>query len=211
MIVYKIPTGLLSENVYFVVKDNKDTLIFDPGAQPEDLLAFIQEHDLNPVAIALTHAHYDHIGALDEVRNVYPVPVYMHHIEKDFLSNPVLNLSSRHEPLSVREADVLFKEMGEVSIEGFDCRIEHVPGHSPGSTVYLFEKDGFAIVGDTLFKGGCGRTDLPSSSSHAELMEGINKHLMTLPDNTVILSGHGDQTTIQQERATNPYLNGVTR
>lgn len=213
MEVVAVKTGLLAENAYFVVNDQKEVLIFDPGSDANDLLNLIKENGWNPVAIALTHAHYDHIGAIDAIKAVYDIPVYVHEIEKEFLENPNYNLSFRHEPHLVRVSapDYTWDTMGPVTIGHFSCRIEHVPGHSPGSTVYIFEEDGFAIVGDTLFKGGCGRTDLPFSSSHAELMKGIQAHLMTLPDQTIIYAGHGDATTVEVERLTNPYLNGVTR
>lgn len=214
MKVIQVPTGQLAENCYFIVnEETKETLVIDPGADEKQLQDVIHQEQLKPVAIALTHCHYDHIGAVDAIRDAFEIPVYVHVIEKDFLTNVEYNLSSRHYPhlVTARPADVLFEQMGEVNIEGFQCRIAHVPGHSPGSTVYIFENEKFAIVGDTLFKGGCGRTDLPFSSSHAELMNGINAHLVSLPDDTVIYAGHGQATTIQQEKATNPYLNGATR
>lgn len=214
MKVIQVPTGQLAENCYFIMnEDTKETLVIDPGADAQKLKDIIEKEGLKPVAIALTHCHYDHIGAVDAIRQAYHIPVYVHHIEQAFLTNPEYNLSSRHFPdlVTAQPADVLFEQMGPVTIEGFACRIEHVPGHSPGSIVYLFEQDTFAIVGDTLFKGGCGRTDLPFSSSHAELMVGITKHLVTLPDDTVVYAGHGQATTIGQEKATNPYLNGATR
>lgn len=211
MEILMIPTGLHPENAYLIIKDNKDTLVVDPGADFEKINNQITQHALRPVAIVLTHAHYDHIGAVDAVRQAYSVPVYIHEKEADFLTVPRKNLSFRHEPLVVQPADVLLTEMGNQTIEGFDCRVVHIPGHSPGSVAYIFEKERFAVVGDTLFKGGCGRTDLPGSSTHSELMAGIREHLMTLSDDTTILSGHGDATTVGEERAYNPYLNGMTR
>lgn len=213
MNVYSVKTGAIQENTYFVVNDDNHALIFDPGNDADILKAIIDEKAFQPIAILLTHAHYDHIGAVDALREAFGIPVYVHYLEKDFLMDSTLNLSSRHLPnsVSIKPADVLWEVMGAKSIGNFHFRIEHVPGHSPGSTAYLFDSEHFAIVGDTLFKGGCGRTDLPSSSTHAELMNGIRQHLMTLPEETAIYSGHGEPTTIQQERLTNPYLNGVSR
>ncbi|MBF0779698.1 MULTISPECIES: MBL fold metallo-hydrolase [unclassified Granulicatella] len=213
MQLFCVKTGEIRENTYFVVQDNQDTLIFDPGNDAEQLKQTIETHGFNPVAILLTHAHYDHIGAVDVLRQEYDIPVYVNAIEKEFLMNPELNLSGRHFPnlVSIQPADKLWETMGQAQVGTFTFRIEHVPGHSPGSTVYLFEQDQFAIVGDTLFKGGCGRTDLPGSSTHTELMQGIRQHLLTLPDDTQIFAGHGEPTTIAFEKKTNPYLNGVVR
>lgn len=211
MEVVKIKTGRHPENAYLIIKDDKETLVVDPGEDFEKIKKTIIERELKPVAIVLTHAHYDHIGAVDDVRDAYNVPVFVHEKEADFLTDSTKNLSIFHDPFTVSSANTLFSQMGETDIAGFSCRIEHVPGHSPGSVVYIFEKEGFAVVGDTLFEGGCGRTDLPGSSSHAELMKGIEEHLMTLADDTIVYSGHGKVTTIGVERHTNPYLNGVTR
>lgn len=211
MEVVMIKTGHHPENAYLIIKDNRETLVVDPGADFEKIEKVIVERQLQPVAIVLTHAHYDHIGAVDVVRDYYNIPVFVHEKEADFLTDAHKNLSVFHEPFTVQPATSTLYEMGERDLAGFSCRIEHVPGHSPGSVVYIFEQEKFAIVGDTLFKGGCGRTDLPGSSSHGELMEGIQQHLMTLSDDTVIYSGHGNATTVGFERITNPYLNGVTR
>lgn len=211
MEVVTIKTGHHPENAYLIIKDNKETLVVDPGADFKKIEKVIIEKELRPVAVILTHAHYDHIGAVDEVRDYYNVPVFVHEKEADFLTDANKNLSIFHKPFTVRAATGTFDKMGPIDIAGFSCRIEHVPGHSPGSIVYIFEKEKFAIVGDTLFKGGCGRTDLPGSSNHAELIQGIKQHLMTLTDDTIIYSGHGNATTIGVERHTNPYLNGVTR
>lgn len=211
MEVVMIETGHHPENAYLIIKDNQETLVVDPGADFEKIEKVVSERQLQPVAVVLTHAHYDHIGAVDVVRDHYNVPVFVHEKESDFLTDANKNLSVFHEPFTIQPATGTFSKMGKIDISGFSCRIEHVPGHSPGSVVYIFEQDKFAIVGDTLFKGGCGRTDLPGSSTHAELMNGIQKHLMTLSDDTVIYSGHGSATTVGIERETNPYLNGVTR
>lgn len=217
--IVRVVSRPILENCYLVIKnkkereDYKEALIIDPGKEYEKIVSAIETHQVKPVAIAITHAHYDHIESVDMIREKYNIPVYIHQIEKDFLGDIERNLSSRHEPdfVVIKPADVIFEQTGQVNIAGFECRIELIPGHSPGSVVYIFEEQGFAIVGDTLFKGGCGRTDLPFSTSHAELMAGIRKYLITLPQDTKIYPGHGFSTTVGYEMLTNPYLNGATR
>lgn len=204
--------GKLEENCYFLIDGQKKTLIFDPGAEPEEIKKVIEEEGLTPRAILLTHAHFDHIGAVEEIRNTYKIPVYMNEIEKDFLTDPTLNLSAlMGEEVICKPADRYYPAtMGDFKVGSFHMKLAHVPGHSPGSTVFIFEQNGFMIGGDVLFKGGCGRTDFPGGS-HELLINGIKEKILPLPGNMVILPGHGDATTIQDEIATNPYLNGQTR
>ncbi|MFL2106308.1 MBL fold metallo-hydrolase [Desemzia sp. FAM 23991] len=215
MDLYGATVGSIQENCYFLVGDNnRETLIFDPGAEPETLKNIVKEHDLNPIAIVLTHAHYDHIGALNDIRDTYDIPVYQHIIEKEWLVDPAQNGSGRHpeieDVISTKPADVHLEEMGNYSIGEFTFEMQHVPGHSPGSTIFIFKDHGFAIVGDVIFKGSVGRTDFPYGS-HETLIDGIRKYIMPLPGDTVLFPGHGDATTVQEEIDTNPFLNGATR
>lgn len=210
--IVRVVSRPLMENCYLIIDvETKKTLIIDPGKEFDKIVEAIDKNNAIPVAIAITHAHYDHIESVDLVREKYNIPVYIHDIEKDYLGDIEKNLSFRHEPnfVVIKNADKIFTQTGRVDIEGFSCRIELIPGHSLGSIVYIF--DNFAIVGDTLFKGGCGRTDLPFSTSHSELISGIRKYLITLPKETKIYPGHGFSTTVEYEILTNPYLNGVTR
>ncbi|OYW70086.1 MAG: MBL fold metallo-hydrolase [Aerococcus viridans] len=145
----------------------------------------------------LTHAHFDHVMAVEYIRERYNIDVWQHEIEADCLTD-----KQTHEPLTTTH---YWADMGQQSVAGFDFRSEHVPGHSPGSVVYIFEEEGFVVAGDTLFKGSIGRTDFEYGDLEA-LLAGIKKHLFTLPDETLVLSGHGDVTKIGIEKATNPFL-----
>lgn len=212
MELLSIPVGRLEENVYFLIDENKETVIFDPGAQAEDIKELIKEEGLKPVAIVLTHAHGDHIGAIDALREEYHIPMYMNELEKVFLHDPELNRSYYSgENITVKPADGYFpKEMGKWKIGSFEPELAHIPGHSPGGTIFIFRENGFVIGGDVMFKGSVGRSDFPYGS-HKELMEGIHKYLLPLPAETVIFPGHGGPTTLKDEIATNPFLNGATR
>ena len=212
MELLSLTVGRLQENVYFLIDENKETLIFDPGAQAEDIKELIEEEGLKPIAIVLTHAHGDHIGAVDELRKAYNIPMYMNEIEKEFLTNTDFNRSLySNENITVDPADGYYPaELGKWKIGNFEPELALIPGHSPGSTVFIFKDNGFVIGGDVLFKGSVGRSDF-SYGSHMTLMAGIEQYLLPLPGNTVVFPGHGEPTTLQDEIASNPFLNGATR
>lgn len=207
--VHSMITGMAQEYCYAVVNEDKQALIFDPGDQAGDLMAWIDGNGWKPQAILLTHAHYDHIGAVDALRDYYDLPVYIHPNEADWLTNPELNLSAyTGGPLiRLQPADHLWESMGDKSVGNFEFQLAFVPGHSPGHVIYYFAEAGFVIAGDTLFQGSIGRTDLPGGDTR-QLLEGIGRELLTLPGETKVYSGHTPVTTIQAERATNPFLQG---
>lgn len=206
-----LTVGPIEENCYFLIgeKDN-NTIIFDPGAEADEIKNVIQVNNLNPVAIVLTHAHYDHIGAVDEIRDEYRIPVYQSSIEKDWLTDPSLNGSGGNPVTVNKPADFYLDEMGPSQIGEFIFDLQHIPGHSPGSLVFIFKEKGFAIVGDVIFQGSVGRTDFPYGS-HEQLMEGINKYIVPLPGETALFTGHGNPTTVQAEIDSNPFLNREIR
>lgn len=204
----QLPLGPLQTNAYIVYNDERSCLIIDPGEEEHKIRQFIRKKGLLPKAILLTHAHFDHIGAVDSIRECYSIPVYLHRAEKKWLSDSSLNGSSHYEgiqPMVVNQADQLFTNDGELSIGGFSFYLYETPGHSPGGVSFYFKEEGFVIVGDTLFEGGIGRTDLPGGQEK-QLLKSIHNKLLTLPEDTYVLPGHDGVTTIGQELDYNPFL-----
>lgn len=205
------PVGPIQTNCYVIEDESKNCLIIDPGEEGAKLIQIVNENGLKPVAILLTHGHFDHLGAVDSVRDAFNIPVYIHEIEKDTLTDPVQNGSVRYPGLPQvrnREADHLITEEGMLEVGPFRFDVRHTPGHSPGSVSFVFEDEGFAIVGDTLFSGGIGRTDLPGGDTDT-LIKAIQEKLLTLDSELLICPGHGNTTTPQHAMDTNPFLNGL--
>lgn len=206
----QVPLGSLQTNCYIVEKPDRSCLIFDPGSEGKKLIHLLNQRKLKPSAIFLTHAHFDHIGAVTEVRDAYQIPVYIHKQEEKWLGDPALNgsqLFMYQNSVKVSDADHIIKIEGAMEINDFAFSVFHTPGHSPGSISYYFEKEGFVISGDALFQGSIGRTDLPGGN-HSQLIKSIHDKLLTLPEDTYVLSGHGPVTTIGDEMDSNPFLNG---
>ncbi|WP_427108207.1 MBL fold metallo-hydrolase [Lysinibacillus xylanilyticus] len=204
--------GPVQTNCYIVSNKNKECLIFDPGEEADRIIKAIRSNNLKPLAIFLTHAHFDHIGAVDAVRKAFDVPLWIHEKEVSWLGNPTKNGSSKYAALPDYIVDApadenIIKKEQLFEISDFYFKAIFTPGHSPGSISYIFENDGFAIVGDTLFEQGVGRTDLIGGSTKT-LLTSIHDKLLTLPEDTIIYPGHGNYTTVGAEMETNPFLNG---
>ncbi|RLL48081.1 MBL fold metallo-hydrolase [Oceanobacillus piezotolerans] len=207
MEVHSLPVGPIGTNCYLIVKE-REVLIVDPGGEPNKIIRFIENNGYQPMAILLTHAHFDHIGAVDELRSKYAVEVYIHETEQDWLSDPKLNGSYAFigKEIVVRDADQLFNE-GELKIGGFSFQVAHTPGHSPGSVSFIFSNEEFIIGGDVLFREGIGRTDLINGDIK-QLQLSIKEHFYTLPENYKVYPGHGPLTTIKHEKMNNPFVAG---
>jgi hydroxyacylglutathione hydrolase len=205
----RVPLGPLSTNAYILTNEKKECVVFDPGGDGQKLISILNRQGLKPVAILLTHAHFDHIGAVDEVRNHYGIKVYIHELEKNWLGDSSLNGSRffMGNEVRINEADVLLKEEGKLTVGAFTFELFHTPGHSPGSVSFYHEEAEVVFAGDALFAGSIGRTDLPGGNSE-QLLSSIHKKLLTLPEETIVLSGHGPETTIQAEMDDNPFLHG---
>jgi hydroxyacylglutathione hydrolase len=205
----RIPLGPLQTNAYILSHSNGTCIIFDPGSEGKKLVDYIEKQGLTPLAILLTHAHFDHIGAVDDVRNKWNVPVYIHQNEQDWLGNPLLNGSYYFmgEEVRVKEAQHVLTHEKKLEIGEFILQVLETPGHSPGSVSYYCEEVEAVFSGDALFAGSIGRTDLPGGN-HTQLLRSIHDKLLQLPEETIVLSGHGPETTIGAEMDTNPFLHG---
>ncbi|MGX7245210.1 MBL fold metallo-hydrolase [Enterococcus quebecensis] len=205
--IERIKTGEIQENCYLIYNEN-NLLIIDPGAEAEKIVSLIEKTNKKPLAILLTHTHYDHIGAVEELRHHYHIPVYVSPLEQEWLSNPTLNLSGlgRHDDIAdiiVQPAEIEF-ELTDYDLGGIKFSVVPTPGHSIGSLSFVF--DDFVITGDALFKGSIGRTDLHTGDMQ-QLLHSINTYLFTLPDEFPAYPGHGDATTIEHEKKNNPFFN----
>ncbi|MCC9023137.1 MBL fold metallo-hydrolase [Bacillus nakamurai] len=207
----RMPAGPIQANAYFLISEDQSCLIFDPGGEPDKINNYIKEKNLKPLAILLTHAHFDHIGALDEVRDKWNVPVYLHKNEEKWLEDPSLNGSGilRGIAVTARPAERLIEGDGTLDIGPFHLETLFTPGHSPGSVSYYVKDADLVISGDVLFQGGIGRTDLHGGSQEV-LLESIHQKLLTLPEHTLVLSGHGPETDVQTEQEQNPFINGFS-
>jgi hydroxyacylglutathione hydrolase len=204
------PLGLIQTNCYIISDESGNCLIIDPGEESGRLIRKIKSMELKPTAILLTHTHFDHIGAVDSIRDRYNIPVYVHEEEQEWLLNPKLNGSAKYPQVPdtrCRKADEIISTEGMMTIGPFEFEVRHTPGHSPGSISYIFTPSRFAIVGDTLFKQGVGRTDLPGGNSGI-LLASIHDKLLSLDDDFTIYPGHGSPTTPEDEKDSNPFLNG---
>lgn len=199
---YFVTTGPAEENCYFIFNE-EHLIIVDPGNDAPLIEKFISESGRKPVAILLTHTHYDHIGALEEIRQAYQIPVYVSPAEQSWLGNPMLNLSGPSQ-LICQPAEFEF-EMKEYTLGGMTFKVVATPGHSPGGVSFVFPSDRFVITGDALFGGSIGRTDLPQGN-HEQLLASIQKELFTLPEDYLAYPGHREPTTIGQEKKHNPFF-----
>ena len=198
--------GEVQTNCYIIInEETKECLIVDPGAAAKQLASRIQTDNLKPVAVLLTHGHFDHAGAARELAETFGISVYAHEAEKETLENSRINVSwmvGRNESYT---ADIYVNEKETLDLAGFEVQVFHTPGHTKGGCCYYFKEQGVLFSGDTLFAESVGRTDFPGGSM-SELVRSIREKLMTLPDDTTVYPGHNDVTTIKTERNYNPYL-----
>jgi hydroxyacylglutathione hydrolase len=201
----EVVVGALETNCYLVYcEETLQCAVVDPGAEPERIFLEIAEAELKPVVIINTHGHVDHIGANRDMKDHFGVPLYIHAADSPMLGKiQQLELSLFLGAKDSPPADHLMSDGEEIKIGNSVLRVLHTPGHSPGSVSLL--GDGFLLSGDTLFFEGVGRTDLPGGSQK-QLEQSLREKVMTLPDETVVLPGHGPLTSIGQERLNNPFI-----
>jgi len=206
--IYPMPVGVAQANCYILSLEDR-ALIVDPGDEAQKIMTYLATKGLNPVAILLTHGHFDHISALEEVQKKYEIPVYVHQDETEYLTDPNYNLSEKagRTPIAIKDLSAyhFITVDKEIELLGQVIEVRHVPGHSLGSIAFYFKADGIVIAGDALFKGSIGRTDL-IGGNHEQLINSVETKLFTLPDSTIVYSGHGPATTIIDEKRTNPFF-----
>ncbi len=200
--------GPIQTNVYFYSdEDTKEAVIVDPGDEAEKLKGLIAKHGLKPVAVLLTHGHFDHILAADSLREAYGIPVYACEKEQALLADPQLNHSHLFGPPLRLAADKWVKDGDVLPLAGFQLRVLETPGHSAGSCCYYDEENGMLFSGDTLFRESYGRTDLPTGSEEA-IVRSVQRLLNELPADTQVFPGHMSFSTIAYERQWNPLAGG---
>ena len=203
----KFVTGMLEVNTYIIPDGSGDCLIIDPSDGCETVIGCLQKEKLRPVAILLTHGHFDHIMGIPEILGVYGgTKVYIHDNDRQMLGDPIANRSARRGMDFLYEKNIEPLTEGRMSVEGFDFGVLHTPGHTRGGCDFLF--DSVCFCGDTIFANSVGRSDFPGGN-HNQLIESIKSKIMTLPPETVLCPGHGGRTSVEREKRANPYLQGL--
>ncbi len=196
--------GMVGTNSYLIQNTETKELIFiDPADRASELMAHAEKMEAKPAAILLTHGHFDHILAADELRKKYDIPVYVHELDEEVLEDADLNLSGSWGSAYTMEADRMVKDLDVLQIAGFEIHVLHTPGHTQGSCCYYFPEEQVLLSGDTLFAQSYGRVDFPTSSPSG-MRSSIKRLLSELPDDTAVLPGHEMTTSIAMEKRYNP-------
>ena len=203
-----LPVGPLQCNCSVIGDEvSREAMVIDPGDDIEDVLAIIRKHNLTVKQIVITHAHIDHVGGAAKLRTVTGAPILLNQNDYDLLKM-----------LDVQAAWIGMASPGKVDIDqsvaqadtlkagSLTANVIHTPGHTEGSICLYFPAQQKLIAGDTLFAGSIGRTDLPGGSFD-KIIRSIHEKVLALPDDTVVVPGHGPLTTIGEERESNPFLN----
>lgn len=220
MLIAGFPAGPWGTNCYIVATGaGAECVIIDPGKDAAaGVDAVIREHKLKPVSVLVTHGHVDHMWCVAPVAGTYDATAYIHPRDRHLLANPMAGMSAETtammlggkyefaEPDRVEE----LSDAQVLELAGLEFVVDHTPGHTEGSVVFrtpYHEQDVAEVMfsGDLLFAGSIGRTDLPGGN-HRTMLDSLRTKVLPLADNIVVLPGHGEQTSIGQERATNPYL-----
>lgn len=212
MILKTAAEGPFQKNGYVLgCERTKDAVYIDPGDEVEQLLAFVAEQGLTVSSILLTHAHVDHVSGVAEARRRLKAPIYLHPADQPLYDHAaqqgaMFGIQVEQPP----PVDRYYEGQGPITFGDLVVHVHHTPGHAPGGVCLAVSKPGALVapslfVGDTLFAGSIGRTDLPGGD-YEVLMKAITEVLFAFPDESVVFSGHGPETTIGRERRTNPFV-----
>ena len=205
MIVKKLEVGPIMANCYVLgCEKTKEAVVIDPGDDSDRILMTLADKGLTVKYLVNTHGHFDHVGANKKMKEVTGAPIMIHSEDEPMLGQldraaAAFGLSAENSPA----ADQLLNDGDEIIFGEITLKVIHTPGHSRGG-ICLYTK-GYLFVGDTLFAGSIGRTDLPGGDYNT-LIANIKEKLFSLPDDTTVYTGHGPETTIAQEKRSNPFL-----
>jgi glyoxylase-like metal-dependent hydrolase (beta-lactamase superfamily II) len=207
--VHAYTGGAFEENTYLVVSPaSRRSVVVDPGAAAPELLADVDRLGVSIDAIYLTHAHPDHVEGIPRILEHTSAPIHLHPADL-----PIYRWVQRggaiewgveiQGPLPTPDYEIIPGE--PLSVGDHMLQVAFTPGHAPGHVIFYSKESGLALVGDVIFKGSIGRTDIPGGD-YRRLFESIRREVLTLPDDTLLLSGHGPETTVRDERLGNPFL-----
>ena len=205
-----LPVGLLQCNCsIFGDEQTREALVIDPGDNIEDILAILEKHALRVKAIIITHAHIDHIGGAAKLKATTGAPVLMNQADQELYDHLDVQASwLGMEPPARTAIDAAASDGDALTLGPAEFRVLHTPGHTPGSISLWIPTENKLIAGDTLFRDSIGRTDLPGGNPR-QILRSIEGQLLRLPEETVVVPGHGPNTTIGREKERNPFLQGL--
>lgn len=202
-----IPVGPLQCNCSIVGDEtSREAIVIDPGDEIESVLSILKEHGLTVKQIVVTHAHIDHVGGAMKLKAATGAPILLNQNDTTLLK--MLDVQASWlgmRPPGAVEIDNSVKDGDVVKVNGLEASVLHTPGHTEGSVCLLFAPQKTLIAGDTLFAGSIGRTDLPGGS-YDKIIRSLHDKLLVLPDEILVVPGHGPTTTIGEERESNPFL-----